>query len=156
MRADNRRVKNTVVTIYLIVIVLGVLVISLSKSLGIFADSTFIVVLALFVLLVSFHSVAGYFEYDSDGPMITILNRGLVLTEFINYRERKLEFSRQQLIGFKIKNYILYKSLVVLVKTKEGKQIKKRFNISLLKTRKMKYVKQSLKKILKANSKRKQ
>jgi hypothetical protein len=155
MRTDNRNIKNTVVSIYFILIVFGLLLATVFKSLE-FVDSTFFIFMGLFVVLVLFHSIAGYFEYDSDGAKIVILNKGLILTEYINYRENKIEFSRSQLIGYKINDYILYKSLVVLIKTYEGKQVKGRFNVTLLKRKKMKYVKQSLRKTLKENIKRKQ
>ncbi|MCT4629132.1 hypothetical protein [Winogradskyella sp.] len=155
MRTDNRNIKNTVVSIYFILIVFGLLLATVFKSLE-FVDSTFFIFMGLFVVLVLFHSIAGYFEYDSDGAKIVILNKGLILTEYINYRENKIEFSRNQLIGYKINDYILYKSLVVLIKTYEGKQVKGCFNVTLLKRKKMKYVKQSLKKTLKENIKRKQ
>ncbi|BAO77475.1 hypothetical protein [Winogradskyella sp. PG-2] len=156
MRTDNRKVKNTVVSIYFILIVFAILLATVFKSLEMFVDSTFFVFLGLFILLVIVHSIAGYFEYDSDGAKIIILNKGLILTEYINYRENKIEFSRHQLTGFKINNYILYKSLVVLVKSYDGKKHKERFNVTLLKPKKLKYVKQSLSKTIKENRKRKQ
>ncbi|WP_299526302.1 hypothetical protein [Winogradskyella sp.] len=156
MRTDNREVKNTVVSIYFILIVLGILMITVFKSLEFFADSTFIIILGLFVILVLFHSVAGYFEYNSDGAKIIILNRGLILAEYINYREKKVEIERHELLGFKIHNYLLYKSLVILYKTYNGSKVKERFNVTLLKPRKLKYVKQSLSKTVKANRKLKQ
>ncbi|WP_299113561.1 hypothetical protein [uncultured Winogradskyella sp.] len=153
MRTDNRKVKNTVVSIYFILIVFAILLVTIFKSFEFFTDSTFFIALGLFVSLVLFHSIAGYFEYDSDGAKIIILNKGLILTEYINYRENKVEFTRQQLVGFKINNYIIYKSLVVLIKTYEGKKRKERFNVTLLKPKKLKYVKQSLSKTIKANRK---
>ncbi len=156
MRTDNRTIKNTVVSIYFILIVFGILLATVFKSLEFFADSTFFVFLGLFIVLVLFHSIAGYFEYDSDGAKIIILNKGLILTEYINYRENKVEFARHQLVGYKIKDYFLYKSLVVLIKTYDGKHIKERFNVTLLKRKKMRYVKQSLRKTLKENKKRKE
>ncbi|MEO1031164.1 MAG: hypothetical protein AAFX55_07150 [Bacteroidota bacterium] len=156
MRTDNRNVKNTVVSIYVLLIVFGILMIVLSKSLEFFVDYTFFIILGLFVVLVLFHSVAGYFEYDSDGAKIMILNRGLILTEYINYREKKVEFARQDLIGFEINNYILYKSIVILIKAYDGSKVREQFNVTLLKSKKLKYVKQSLSKTIKANRKLKQ
>ncbi|WP_273290822.1 MULTISPECIES: hypothetical protein [Winogradskyella] len=126
------------------------------KSLDFLKDEIFFVLIGLFIVLVVFHSIAGYFEYDSDGSKIIVLNKGLLLTEYINYRERKLEFDRSELAGYKIKNFIIYKSLVLLVKKSNGKSIKERFNVTLVKKRKLKYVKQSLRKNLKENLKRKQ
>ncbi len=156
MRADNRKVKNTVVSIYFILIVFGILLITVFNSLEFLVDITFFVFLGLFVVLVLFHSIAGYFEYDSDGAKTVIINKGLVLTEYVNYRENKIEFVRSQLIGYKIKDYFLYKSLVVLVKTNDKEQVKERFNVTLLNRKKMRYVKQSLQKTLKENKKRKE
>ncbi|WP_299362356.1 hypothetical protein [Winogradskyella sp.] len=153
MRTDNRKVKNTVVSIYFILIVFGILMITVFKSLDFFVDSTFFIILGLFIVLVLFHSVAGYFEYDSDGAKIIILNKGLILTEYINYREKKIEIARHELLGFKINNYLLYKSLVILYKTYDGSKVKARFNVTLLKPKKLKYVKQSLSKNVKANRK---
>lgn len=156
MRTDNRKVKNTVVSIYFILIVFAILLATVFKSLEFFVDSTFIVFLGLFVTLVIFHSIAGYFEYDSDGAKIIILNKGLILTEYVNYRENKIEIARRELVGFKINNFILYKSLVILYKTYDGTKAKERFNVTLLKPKKLKYVKQSLSKTIKENRKLRQ
>ena len=156
MRTDNRKVKNTVVSIYFLLIVFGILMITVFKSLEFFVDSTFFLILGVFIVLVIFHSIAGYFEYDSDGAKIIILNKGLVLTEYINYRENRIEIARHELLGFKVNNYLLYKSLVILYKTYDGSKVKERFNVTLLKPKKLKYVKQSLSKTVKANRKLKQ
>lgn len=153
MRTDNRQVKNTVVTIYLILIIFAVLSATVIKSLEFVKDISFFVFLGLFIVLIIFHSIAGYFEYDSDGPNIMIINKGLLLTDYINYREKAIEFAREDLLGFKVKNFIIYKSLVVFYKTKTKNKAKRRFNVTLLKYKKLKYVKQSLTKTLKKNKK---
>jgi len=155
MRIDNRKVKNTVISIYFIMIVLAVLLGTVFNSLGMFVDSAFYVFLGLFISVILFHSIAGYFEYDSDGNKISVLNQGLILTEYVNYRKNKIEFARHQLVGFKIKNYLIYKSLVLVIKHHDGKQAKERFNVTLLKRKNLKYIKQSLNKMLKENRKNK-
>ena len=155
MRIDNRKVKNTVISIYFIMIVLAVLLGTVFNSLGMFVDSAFYVFLGLFISVILFHSIAGSFEYDSDGNKISVLNQGLILTEYVNYRKNKIEFARHQLVGFKIKNYLIYKSLVLVIKHHDGKQAKERFNVTLLKRKNLKYIKQSLNKMLKENRKNK-
>ena len=155
MRIDNRKVKNTVISIYFIMIVLAVLLGTVFNSLGMFVDSAFYVFLGLFISVILFHSIAGYFEYDSDGNKISVLNQGLILTGYVNYRKNKIEFARHQLVGFKIKNYLIYKSLVLVIKHHDGKQAKERFNVTLLKRKNLKYIKQSLNKMLKENRKNK-
>ena len=156
MRTDNRKVKNTVISIYFVLVVFGILLATVFKSFNLFSDVNFYVFIGVFITLVLFHSVAGYFEYDSDGDKVIITNQGLILTDYVNYRQRKLEFTRSQLIGFKIKNYIIYKSLVLVIKNHKGVQTKHRFNITLVKRSSLKYVKQSLTKTLKENRKQKQ
>jgi hypothetical protein len=151
MRTDNRKVKNTVVSIYFILIVFAILLATVFKSLELFVDSTFFLFLAVFIVAVVFHSIAGYFEYDSDGNKIVVINQGLILTDYINYRQNKLEFTKNQLDGFKIKKYVIYKTLVLFIKNQEGKRSKERFNVTLLRRKNLKYVKQSLNKMMKEN-----
>jgi hypothetical protein len=151
MRTDNRKVKNTVVSIYFILIVFAILLATVLRSLELFVDSTFFVFLGVFIVMVVFHSIAGYFEYDSDGNKIVVINQGLILTDYINYRQSKLEFTKNELVGFKIKNYVIYKTLVLLIKNQEGKRSKEGFNVTLLRRKNLKYVKQSLNKMMKEN-----
>lgn len=117
MRTDNREVKNTVLSIYFLLVFFTILLATVFKSFEIFIDNSFIVFLGLFIALVVFHSIAGYFEYDSDNAKIVILNKGLILIEYISYKENKLEYSRNQLIRYKIKNHRVNKYLVLLIKT---------------------------------------
>ncbi|NRB84477.1 MAG: hypothetical protein HRU49_11985 [Winogradskyella sp.] len=153
MRIDNRKVKNTVVSIYFILIVFGILLATVFKSFEFLTESTFFVFFGLFVALVLLHSIAGYFEYDSDGAKIIVLYKGLILTEYVNYREKKIEISRKDLVGFKINNYILCKSLVILHRTYNDIKVKERFNVTLVNSKKLTYVKQSLSKTIKQNRK---
>jgi hypothetical protein len=100
--------------------------------------------------------VASYFEYDSDGEKISVINKGLILTEYINYREKQIEFLRPQLLGFKIRDFVVYKSLILILRSSDGNIRQEQFNITLLKRRKRRYVRQSLGKIIKQNKKKKQ
>jgi predicted RND superfamily exporter protein len=156
MRTDNRNVRTTVISIYFVLIVLAVLLATVFKSLEIFVESNLFVFLGCFIILIIFHYIARHFEYDSDGDKMILLNQGLILTDYLNYRKHRLEFSKEQLIGFKIKNFIIYKSLVIVIKNQDGKTIKERFNVTLVKRRSLKYVRQSLNKTIKLNRKQKQ
>ena len=149
MRTDNRKVRNTVISIYFVLILLTVLMATVFSSLELVENGVFYVFLGFLVFLVLVQSIAGYFEYDSDGDKIIVINKGLILTEYINYRQKKIKFKRNQLVGFKIKNDFFYKSLVLQIKTHEDTVVKYRFNVTLLKSKKIRYVKQSLRKIFK-------
>tara|TARA_R110002049_G_scaffold282705_1_gene462581 strand:- start:182 stop:655 length:474 start_codon:yes stop_codon:yes gene_type:complete len=156
MRTDNRKVKNTIISLYFLLVVAAVLLGTVFKSIQLFEGSSLYVILGLIIAVVVVHFIARYFEYDSDGAKIVIVNSGLILTEFINYRENKVEISKHKLVGFKIHNYIIYRVLVVAKENSDGTISKERFNITLLKRKKLKYVKQSLRKILKENIKHKE
>ena len=155
MRTDNRNVRTTVISVYFVLIVLAVLLATVFNSLEIFVQSNLFVFLGCFIIMILFHYIARHFEYDSDGDKIILLNQGLILTDQLNYRKHRLEFSKEQLVGFKIKNFIIYKSLVIVIKSESGKIIKERFNITLVKRRSLKYVRQSLNKTIKLNKKQK-
>ncbi|WP_458626695.1 hypothetical protein [Winogradskyella sp. PC D3.3] len=151
MRTDNREIKNTIISIYFVLIIVAILLATVFKSYNLVEGSSFYVLIGLLVAVVVVHFVARFFEYDSDGAKVIITNRGLILTDFLNYRENKIEISREKLSGYKIYNYYFYKSLVVYTSLSNGKITKERFNITLLKRKKIKYVRQSLRKIIKEN-----
>ena len=156
MRTDNRNVKTTVISVYFVLIVLAVLLATVFNSLEIFVASNLYIFLGCFMVIVVFHYLARHFEYDSDGDKIIVLNQGLILTDYLNYRKHRLEFSKEQLIGFKIKNFILYKSLVIVIKKEDGRTLKERFNVTLVKRKSLKYIRQSLNKTIKLNRKQNQ
>ncbi len=156
MRTDNRNVKTTVISVYFVLIVLAVLLATVFNSLEIFVASNLFVFLGCFIVMVIFHYVARHFEYDSDGDKIIVLNQGLILTDYVNYRKTILEFSKEQLIGFKIKNFIFYKTLTIVIKNQDGKVVKERFNVTLVKRKSLKYIRQSLNKTIKLNRKQNQ
>ncbi|MGH1385307.1 hypothetical protein [Kordia sp.] len=106
----------------------------------------------LVFIIVIFYSTAKYFEFDSDGNVLTFVNKGLFISNFINYRENRAEFPKEKLKRYRIQNYILYSFLYVYVKSKSNQIKRVRFNISLLSTRKKRALKKSLDKVMKHNN----
>lgn len=151
MRTDNRNVKNTIISIYFLLLLFVILWITVFQSYGLFPESSLYVFLGLLLVAVVFHFVARYFEYDSDGVKLVVINKGLILTEFVNYRENKIEVEKSKLVKYRINDYIIYKVLVISLKNSEGTIYRERFNITLLKRKKLKYVKQSLRRMIKKN-----
>lgn len=106
----------------------------------------------LLLTFLLFYSTAKYFEFDSDGNVLTFVNKGLFISNFINYRENRAEFPKEKLERYRIKNYVLFCFLYVYVKSKK-KQIKRvRFNISMLSGAKKRALKKSLDKVIKHNN----
>ncbi|WP_299122834.1 hypothetical protein [uncultured Winogradskyella sp.] len=155
MRTDNRNVKNKIISIYFLLLVTAILLATVFKSYDAFPKASMYVFLGFFIVVLFVHFIARYFEYDSDGAKLVITNKGLILTDFINYRQKKIEFAKHKLVSYKVYNYLIYKILVVSIQNSNGKTYDEHFNITLFKRRKLKYVKQSLKRIIKQNIKHK-
>lgn len=139
---------------YFILIVLAILLATLFSAFSNLTDSaalTFFIVIGVFVFLfLGAYKVSKYFEYDSDGLQVVLINRGLLMSEYFNYREHKLEFEKVNLTGYKFNNYLFYKSLVIYT-TRNGRKRKEEFNVTLVNRKKRKYIRQSLSKIVKHN-----
>lgn len=157
MRTNNGKVRNVIVSVYFILIVLAIIlatVFSAFKNMTNDGWFTFLIFLVGFVgVFFLVHFIAKFFEYDSDGVKVVVLNKGLLLTDYVNYREYKVEFEKQRLVGFKFQNYVVYKSLILRIKNKSGHIKHAYFNVTLVDRKKRKYIKQSLRKMLKENRK---
>ena len=103
------------------------------------------------VLFLVLHKIAKYFEYDSDGHVLVIINRGFVISEFIKYGEVKAEFPKSKLLYYKLNKYFLYKSLNLYIRSGNNHQKRIKFNVSLVSNKKLKYLKMSLDKVVKQN-----
>ncbi|MCB0427498.1 MAG: hypothetical protein KDD20_01695 [Mangrovimonas sp.] len=157
MRTNNEKIKNVIISVYFILIVLAILlatVFSAFKHLSPNPFLTFVILAVVFVgLFLLVHRISKYFEYDSDGPQVVIINRGLLLADYLNYREQKAEFARQNLTAFKFKNWLLFKQLTVYYVSNHGHKRKDTFNVTLVPKKKRKYIRQSLSKMIKDNKK---
>ncbi|EDP69743.1 hypothetical protein FBALC1_09437 [Flavobacteriales bacterium ALC-1] len=153
MRTDNRNVKATIIFIYFFLLMGAILLATLFSNYNTFSESSIYVFLTLFVILIFVHFSAKYFEYNSDGQKLVLINKGLILTDYINYREHKVELVKHKLLSYKTQKYLFYKTLVLFIKHRNGKISKERFNVTLLKRAKLRHVKQSLRRIIKENLK---
>ena len=157
MRTNNAKVKNVIISIYFILIVLALIVTTLWSSFSEISKNptiTILIIIAIFtVLLIVTHNVSKYFEYDSDGLMVVVINKGLLVSDYVNYREHKIEFHKDDLVAYRFRDFIFYKSLVITIKDSHDKKRKERFNVTLVSRKKRKYIRQSLSKMVKQNKK---
>lgn len=155
MRTNNSKVKNVIVSVYFVLIVMAILasvIFSAFKHLTPNPLFSFMLIILGFVILfLLVHRAAKYFEYDSDGVKVVIINRGLLLSDYFNYREKIFEFDKHRLVAFKFNNYIVSKTLDIYVLDRHGAKKKESFNVTLVPKKKRKYIKQSLIKMVKAN-----
>ena len=155
MRTNNGKIRNYIISVYFILIVTAIImatVFSAFKDLTNSATYTFLILLLGFIgLFFLVHWVSKYFEYDSDGMKVIVMNRGLLLSDYLNYREHKVEFGKEDLLKYKFYNYYIYKSLVLYIRSRNGGTKRVSFNITLVDRRKRKYIRQSLRKMIKQN-----
>lgn len=155
MRTNNSKVKNVIVSVYFVLIVMAILSATIFSAFRhLTSDPLFsfmLIVLAFVVLFFLVHRIAKYFEYDSDGVKVVVINRGLLLSEYLNYRENIMEFDKNKLIAFKFNNYIINKTLDIYVRDRHGAKKKETFNVTLVPRKKRRYIRQSLSKMVKEN-----
>lgn len=157
MRTNNSNVKNIIISIYFVLLVVAIALPIFVKSLRIFVENTTInsIIFALVVggLFFLVHFICKFFEYDSDGIKVILTSKGLLISKYFNYRQKVVEFDKENLIAYSFKNYIMYRTLSLYIKDSRGNKRKETFNITLVNKRKRRYIRQSLKKIVKANKK---
>jgi len=157
MRTNNSKVKNIIISVYFILIVLAILLATVFSAFSHLTSNPtltlFIIIFAFIALFFTVHFVSKYFEYDSDGIKVVVINRGLLLSDYLNYREHKLEFSKANLMGYKFHNYVVYKTLTLYVENREGHKKKVTFNVTLVAKKKRRYIRQSLSKMIRLNRK---
>lgn len=155
MRTNNGKIRNYIVSIYFILVVTAIIsatVFSAFKDLSSNPTYTFLMLLMGFIgLFFLVHWVSKYFEYDSDGMKVVVINRGLLLSDYLNYREHKVEFDKKDLLQYKFQNYVVYKTLVLYIRSRNGGTKRVSFNVTLVDRRKRKYIRQSLRKMIKLN-----
>ena len=157
MRTNNSNVKNIIVSIYFILLVLAIALPVFVKSFRVFSGNTTLSSVTFAVvfggLFFMMHFICKYFEYDSDGEKVILTNKGLLISKYFNYRQKVVEFDKESLVAYSFKNYIIYRTLSVYIKDSRGGKRRETFNVTLVTRRKRRYIRQSLKKIVKANKK---
>ncbi len=157
MRTNNSKVKNVIISVYFVLIIFAILLATVFSAFSHLTPNptlTFFLIVFGFIILFFFvHRISKYFEYDSDGVKVVVMNSGLLLSEYLNYREHKLEFNKENLIAYKFHNYWVYKSLILYIKDRKGNEKKESFNLTLVAKKKRGYIRQSLSKMIKLNRK---
>lgn len=158
MRTNNSKIKNIILSIYFILIISAIFFAIMFKTFSDISSNPFVVLIVIALifgtLFFIIHYISKYFEYDSDGQKVVIINKELFLSERNNSKEHIAEFEKHNLIGFKFHNFLVFNSLVLLIRDSRGHSKKERFNVTLVSKKKRRYIRQSLTKIIKENKKR--
>jgi len=110
-----------------------------------------ILALILFLTLIYWYKRAKYIIYDSSGLGLVFISKGVLLSEIRNYREQRIEFPKNKLKRFRIKNVFFSKKLYLYINT-HGVVKKVCLDITFLGRNKTKALKMSLDKVVLENS----
>ena len=113
-------------------------------EIGIFA-------ILVFLVFLFWYKKAKHIEYDSTGLGLVFISKGVFLSEIRNYREQRIEFPKDKLKKYSVKNIFLSKKLYLYIKT-HGVIKKVCLDITFLGNKKTKAIKMSLDKVVRANS----
>lgn len=154
MRLSNHKLVKIIPGVYYFSVILFLLLIFLNQQLGrqLFPSDKYyyasLIIVGMWLIYIYF--AGKYFEYDSEGSLVSFLNRGAILSEFINYRTKIHEIKKDNIHRYKIYNFLFYRRLVLFYSTKNS--IRDVYiNISMLSPRKTRFLKLSLDKIIAKN-----
>lgn len=154
MRFNNAKSKRPVSFIYAFLVVLAVVstlyLYYFSKGFKLNKLWYFFPLITITTIIYMYKN-AKFFEFDGDGNALTFINKGLLISNFINYREKRAEFPKNKLKSYKIYNYIIYRTVSIYIKSKNNGTIRLNFNISFLSLKKQRHLKSSLDTILQCN-----
>lgn len=156
MRLSNNKETSIIPGLYYFSLVIFLLTIFLYQQLGreVFRkeEHFYYTLLGIFLLQVYIYVCGKYFEFDSEGEIVTIVNKGMILSNFINYRNSHIEIRRDRILGYKYYNFFIYRRLVILAKDSNGKEYQKHLNVSFIKPKKIKLVRTSLQRLVNKNN----
>jgi len=151
MRLSNHRfVKVIPGGVYYFSVIFFLLIIFLNYQLGqqLFPSGKYFypALTGVGLWLIYIYFAGKYVEYNSEGSLISFLNRGAILSEFIDYRAKIYEIKKDKIKSYWITNSIINRRLHIVNSIKDIHN-----TISLLSPRKTRYLKLSLDKIIAKN-----
>ena len=159
MKFNNRKETSIIPSIYIIVVAVFITNAFASVELKYddvpFNYSSLIPnVIALFIGAYIF-IVGKTFEFDSDGETINFKSNGVLVSQFMHYREQRTEVPKSKLKDFRVENYFFYKRLHIFIHSRNSRGFRHyKYNITFLTGKKIKALKMSLAKILEKNKAR--
>lgn len=159
MKFNNKKETRFVPSIYILLV--AVFVTNLFAAIEIKNDevpfnySSLLPNLVAVVLAVYMFFIGRSFEFDSDGETINFKSNGLMVSNFLHYRDQRTEVPKSKLRGLKVENYFFFKRLHIFIRSRNSKGYRHyKYNITFLKAEKIRALKISLGKIVEQNKAR--
>ncbi len=155
MRFTNRTEIKIIPSIYIVLV--AVFVTNIFVNIEIMASNTeqeigfghFIPNIATLLIGLYIHRIGQSFDFDSDGETLNFKNNGVFFSKFMEYRVQKAEFPKRKLGKFKFRDYGIYSSLTIYIRSRRKKGYRKyTFNTTFLTRKKKRGMVDSLNKVL--------
>lgn len=159
MKFNNRKETGVIPSIYIIVVAVFITNAFASVELKYddvpFNYSSLIPNVIALIIGIYIFIVGRTFEFDSDGETINFKSNGVLLSQFMHYREQRTEVPKSKLKDFRVENYFFYKRLHIYIHSRNSKGFRHyKYNITFLTGKKVKSLKLSLAKVLERNKAR--
>ena len=159
MKFNNRKETSIIPSIYIIVVAVFITNAFASVELKYddvpFNYSSLIPNLVALLVGIYIFIVGRTFEFDSDGETINFKSNGVLVSQFMHYREQRTEVPKSKLKNFKVENYFFYKRLHIFIHSRNSKGFRHyKYNITFLSRKKIKALEMSLAKVMVQNKAR--
>lgn len=159
MKFNNRKETGVIPSIYIIVVAVFITNAFASVELKYddvpFNYSSLIPNAIALIIGIYIFIVGKTFEFDSDGETINFKSNGVLVSQFMHYREQRTEVPKSKLKDFRVENYFFYKRLHIFIHSRNSKGYRHyKYNITFLTGKKVKSLKMSLAKVLEKNKAR--
>lgn len=159
MKFNNRKETGVIPSIYIIVVAVFITNAFASVELKYddvpFNYSSLIPNVIALIIGIYIFIVGKTFEFDSDGETINFKSNGVLVSQFMHYREQRTEVPKSKLKDYRVENYFFYKRLHIYIHSRNSKGFRHyKYNITFLTGKKVKSLKMSLAKVLERNKAR--
>jgi hypothetical protein len=111
-----------------------------------------IALLVLYLIVLGYwYKISKYIEFDSAGSGLVFITKGILLSDYINHREHRIELPKEKLVNYVVVDRFFCKKVNLHIKSK--RKVKKlSIDISFLSVNKTKALKLALDKVVRENS----
>lgn len=112
-----------------------------------------VIALLLFYLIVLtyWYKISKYIEFDSSGSGLVFVTKGILLSDYINHREHRIELPKEKLVNYVVVDRFFYKKVNLHIRSKHKIKIVS-IDISFLSINKTKVLRIALDKVVRENS----
>ena len=155
MKFNNKKILPLFKVGYLLLLILISMVLIynyLILQAAIIAVNEMFALLALYLIALRYwYKISKYIEFDSAGSGLVFITKGILLSDYINHREHRIELPKEKLVNYIVIDRFFYKKVEFHIKSKHKIKIVS-IDISFLSINKTKALRLALDKVVRENS----